>query len=256
MNDSNMDVSYQISRQKIILTGDVAVGKTSIINTLLGNKFTEEYEPSIGVDFFSKTMNYKGKQIKLQIWDSAGQEKFRSLIPNYIRGASLIFLVYDITNQQSFTHLPDWIKFINNIENTNIVIVGNKIDLDNKRVITFEEGKKFAEENNYEIYEVSAKEGTGLFDMLFNSLASLPIFDSLNNQKMTKEEIIEALKNENFEKFEERKINEETVEKAFDTDKNKEKSREIINNNNNTTFSSDLNKNLYTVDNTKKKCCL
>jgi Ras-related protein Rab-6A len=256
MNDSNMDVSYQISRQKIILTGDVAVGKTSIINTLLGNKFTEEYEPSIGVDFFSKTMNYKGKQIKLQIWDSAGQEKFRSLIPNYIRGASLIFLVYDITNQQSFTHLPDWIKFINNIENTNIVIVGNKIDLDSKRVIKFEEGKKFAEENNYEIYEVSAKEGTGLFDMLFNSLASLPIFDSLNNQKMTKEEIIEALKNENFEKFEERKINEETVEKAFDTDKNKEKSREIINNNNNTTFSSDLNKNLYTVDNTKKKCCL
>ena len=256
MNDSNMDVSYQISRQKIILTGDVAVGKTSIINTLLGNKFTEEYEPSIGVDFFSKTMNYKGKQIKLQIWDSAGQEKFRSLIPNYIRGASLIFLVYDITNQQSFTHLPDWIKFINNIENTNIVIVGNKIDLENKRVITFEEGKKFAEENNYEIYEVSAKEGTGLFDMLFNSVASLPVFDSLNNQKMTKEEIIEALKKENFEKLDERKINEDTVEKAFDTDKNKEKSREIINNNNNTTFSSDLNKNLYTVDNTKKKCCL
>ena len=256
MNDSNMDVSYQISRQKIILTGDVAVGKTSIINTLLGNKFTEEYEPSIGVDFFSKTMNYKGKQIKLQIWDSAGQEKFRSLIPNYIRGASLIFLVYDITNQQSFIHLPDWIKFINNIENTNIVIVGNKIDLENKRVITFEEGKKFAEENNYEIYEVSAKEGTGLFDMLFNSVASLPVFDSLNNQKMTKEEIIEALKKENFEKLDERKINEDTVEKAFDTDKNKEKSREIINNNNNTTFSSDLNKNLYTVDNTKKKCCL
>ena len=256
MNDSNMDVSYQISRQKIILTGDVAVGKTSIINTLLGNKFTEEYEPSIGVDFFSKTMNYKGKQIKLQIWDSAGQEKFRSLIPNYIRGASLIFLVYDITNQQSFTHLPDWIKFINNIENTNIVIVGNKIDLENKRVITFEEGKKFAEENNYEIYEVSAKEGTGLFDMFFNSIASLPVFDSLNNPKMTKEEIIEALKKENLEKIDERKINEETVEKAFDTDKNKEKSREIINNNNNTTFSSDLNKNLYTVDNTKKKCCL
>ena len=135
MNDSNMDVSYQISRQKIILTGDVAVGKTAMINSLLGSKFNDEYEPSIGVDFFSKTLKFKGKQIKLQIWDSAGQEKFRSLIPNYIRGASLIYLVYDITNKNSFNHLPDWIKFINNIENTNIVIIGNKIDLENKREV-------------------------------------------------------------------------------------------------------------------------
>ena len=259
MNDSNLDVSYQISRQKIILTGDVAVGKTSIINTLLGTKFTDEYEPSIGVDFFSKTMNYKGRQIKLQIWDSAGQEKFRSLIPNYIRGASLIFLVYDITNKNSFANLPDWIKFINNIENTNIVIVGNKIDLEDKRVITFEEGKKFAEANNFEIYEVSAKEGTGLLDMLFNSIATLPVFDTLNNPKLSKEEIIEALKKENYERYDERKINDETDDKVCDTDKNKEKSREIINdnnNNNNSTMSSDYNKNLFTADNTRKKCCI
>ena len=66
------DVSYQINRQKIILTGDIAVGKTSIINALLNSKFNDEYEPSIGFDFYSKTMNYKGKQIKFQIWDSAG----------------------------------------------------------------------------------------------------------------------------------------------------------------------------------------
>ena len=194
------DVSYQINRQKIILTGDIAVGKTSIINSLLNSKFNDEYEPSIGVDFFSKTMNYKGKQIKLQIWDSAGQEKFRSLIPNYIRGASLIFLVYDITQKESFSHLPDWIKFINNIENTNIIIIGNKIDLEDSRVINFEEGKKFAEKNNCEIYEVSAKNGTGLVEMLINSIATLPIFSMLNNdKKMTKEEIVESLRKENYE---------------------------------------------------------
>ena len=91
MTEENIDSSYQMSRQKIILIGNVAVGKTSIINSLLGQKFNDEYEPSIGVDFFSKTMKYKGKNIKLQIWDSAGQERFKSLIPNYIRGSSLIF---------------------------------------------------------------------------------------------------------------------------------------------------------------------
>lgn len=254
MNDSNMDVSYQISRQKIILTGDVAVGKTAMINSLLGSKFNDEYEPSIGVDFFSKTLKFKGKQIKLQIWDSAGQEKFRSLIPNYIRGASLIYLVYDITNKNSFNHLPDWIKFINNIENTNIVIIGNKIDLENNRVVSFEEGKKFAEENNYEIFEISAKEGTGLLEMMISSIASMPIFGMLNNEKMTKEEIIECLRKENYEDLDERKVNQENEEFGFETEKNKEKSKEDINIKNDS-LANEMDKNLYTVNNKKKKCC-
>ena len=254
MNDSNMDVSYQISRQKIILTGDVAVGKTAMINSLLGSKFNDEYEPSIGVDFFSKTLKFKGKQIKLQIWDSAGQEKFRSLIPNYIRGASLIYLVYDITNKNSFNHLPDWIKFINNIENTNIVIIGNKIDLENNRVVSFEEGKKFAEENNYEIFEISAKEGTGLLEMMISSIASMPIFGMLNNEKMTKEEIIECLRKENYEDLDERKVNQENEEFGFETEKNKEKSKEDINIKNDS-LANKMDKNLYTVNNKKKKCC-
>ncbi len=91
----------------------ISVGKTSIINSLLGQKFNEEYEPSIVVDFFSKTLKYKNNTFKLQIWDSAGEEKFKSLIPNYIRGASLIFLVYDISNKNSFNNLNNWIDFIN-----------------------------------------------------------------------------------------------------------------------------------------------
>ena len=255
MNDLNIDVSYQVNRQKIIFTGDVAVGKTSIINTLLGTKFTDEYEPSIGVDFFSKIMYYKGKQIKLQIWDSAGQEKFRSLIPNYIRGASLIFLVYDITNKNSFDHLSDWIKFINNIENSIIIIVGNKIDLEDKRVILFEDGKQFADQNNFEIYEVSAKEGTGLLDMLINSIASLAVFEKLNEEKTNKEEIIKCLMKENYEQYEEKKINNIIDDKSLDTEKNKERSLENINNNNinnNTSVNTDLN---YMGNNTKKKCC-
>ena len=255
MDDPQSDISYQISRQKIIFTGDVAVGKTSIVNTLLNSKFTEEYEASIGVDFFSKTLNYKGKQIKLQIWDSAGQEKFRSLIPNYIRGAALVFLVYDVTNKNSFDSLPNWLKFIDNIEKTIIVIIGNKIDLESKRVISKEEGQKFAEENNKEIFEVSAKEGTGLEDMIYKSIANLPIFGLINTEKMTKEEIIEILRKEN-EEGKENKVYEETLDSHNDdTEKNREKSREIITTNNNSNIITELNKNDNVGYKKKKMCC-
>jgi small GTP-binding protein len=85
-------------RQKIVFIGDILVGKTSMIYRLLENIFKENYEPSIGVDFSSKSIRYKGKNMKLQIWDSAGQERYKSLIPNYIRGSSIIFIVYDISS--------------------------------------------------------------------------------------------------------------------------------------------------------------
>ena len=198
-DEPNIDTSYQINKQKLILIGDVAVGKTSIINSLLGQKFNEEYEPSIGVDFFSKTLKYKGKSIKLQIWDSAGQEKFRSLIPNYIRGASLIILVYDITNKTSFNNLNSWIEFINNYESTTIIICGNKIDLKDKREVSYEEGEKFSEEKKMDFFEISAKEETNLLNMLFSSVASLPFFNTLNNEIKSKEELISDLEKENMD---------------------------------------------------------
>ena len=258
MNDSSMDVSYQINRQKIIFTGDISVGKTSIINVLMGQKFINEYEASIGVDFFSKTIKYKGKIIKLQIWDSAGQEKFRSLIPNYIRGASLVFIVYDISNRKTFENLQSWIDFVNNIENSNIVIVANKIDLEDKRVVTTEEGQKFCNEKNYEFFEVSAKDDTNLNNMLFNSVASLPFFMSINTEKLTKEQIVEILMKENIEsfKYHNSKLSESTgmglniVSDNKNSNTNngdislKENNKNILNNNEETQ-----------VFNKKKKCC-
>ena len=201
MTENSMDASYQMNRQKIIFTGDSGVGKTSIINSIMGQKFSEEYEPSIGVDFFSKTIRYKGRLMKLQIWDSAGQEKFRSLIPNYIRGSSLVFLIFDITKKESFEHLNEWITFITNIEKTNIVIVGNKIDLKENRVITKEEAEKYCNEKNYDYFEVSAKEGTNINNLLYTSIASLPIFNSLNTEGLSKENIIQILFQENLDSF-------------------------------------------------------
>ena len=167
----------------------------------MGQKINNEYEASIGVDFFSKTIKYKGKTIKLQIWDSAGQEKFRSLIPNYIRGSSLVFIVYDITNRKSFENLQSWIDFVNNIENSNIVILANKIDLENQRQVQTEEGQKFCTEKNYDFFEVSAKEDNNLNNMLFNSVAGLPFFLSINTDGATKEQIVDNLIKENLDSF-------------------------------------------------------
>jgi len=256
MNDSGMDVSYQINRQKIICIGDISVGKTSIINVLTGHKFTNEYEASIGVDFFSKTIKYKGKIIKLQIWDSAGQEKFRSLIPNYIKGSSLVFIVYDISNRKTFQNLQLWIDFVNNIENTNIVIIGNKIDLTDKREVSTEEGQKFCDENNFDFFEVSAKEDNNLNNMLFNSIASLPFFMSINSDGASKEQIVEILMKENLESF---KYN--NNEKSFEP---RALELNIQSNTNNGDISLKENRNdkIITTNNDelqvfkkKKKCC-
>lgn len=261
MNDSSIDVSYQVNRQKIIFTGDIYVGKTSIINVLMGQKFNNDYEASIGVDFFSKTIKYKGKIIKLQIWDSAGQEKFRSLIPNYIRGSSLVFVVYDISNKNSFNNVNSWVNFVNNIENSNIVIVGNKIDLENKREVTYEEGKKYCEENNFDFFEVSAKNDINLNNMLFNSVASLPFFNSINADGSSKEQIVENLMKENLDtfKYQENKSSEVAgINSGLNVIGNDNNNKQ---NNTNGDISLKENKNVITnnednqVFTKKKKCC-
>ena len=187
MTESSVDANISLSRQKIIFCGDAGVGKTSIIISLMGQKFSEEYEPSIGVDFFSKTIRYKERLIKLQIWDSAGQEKFRSLIPNYIRGSTLIFLIFDITNKTSYDNIPNWIKFITDIDNNGtIILVGNKIDLNEKRVVNKEEAEKFCQEKKYEYFEVSAKEGNNIDNMVYKSISGYKdiIFKDLLKENM------------------------------------------------------------------------
>ena len=251
MTESSIDQSYQLSRQKIIFCGDAGVGKTSIINSLMGQKFSEEYEPSIGVDFFSKTIRYKGRLIKLQIWDSAGQEKFKSLIPNYIRGSCLIFLIFDVSQKTTYDHLNDWIKFINNIENSGIItVVGNKIDLDDRREVSNDDGEKFCKENNYEYFEVSAKDGTNIDNMLYTSIAGLPVFNTINGETIDKKIIIDNLLQENLDSFR---------VKNYETGNNDGGNLNVNNENNNNNLSDinhtyGINKNgLLNVNNSKRK---
>ena len=132
--EDSVDQPVSVTRHKIIFVGDAGVGKTSIVGRIMDNPFKETYETSIGVDFCSKNIRYKGLSTKLQIWDSAGQERYKSLIPSYIRNSSIVFLVYDVSKKQTFKNIPEWISFIKKIEDSIIVLIGNKIDLPNRYI--------------------------------------------------------------------------------------------------------------------------
>ena len=189
--DSEGD-SVSITRHKIIFVGDAGVGKTTIISRVMDNPFNEVYEPSIGVDFMSKIIKYRGQNIKLQIWDTAGQEKYKGLIPSYVRNSSIVFLIYDISVKTSFDNIPKWISFIRSIENTTLVLCGNKIDLD-KREVTKEQGEALAQKEGIAFYEISAKSGEGIKNMFYNTVSDLPVFAENNN----KESLIKELMEEN-----------------------------------------------------------
>ena len=159
-------------KYKLIFLGDQSVGKSSILNRFLNDTFTEDYQATIGLDFQSKNVQIENQDIHLLLYDTAGQEKFRSLIPMYTRDANIILLVYDITNRDSFNHLPDWLKDLTNINVDEVIfaIVANKIDLNSKREVTPEEGQKFADEHNFVFQEISAKTGTGFSDLFYKNL--------------------------------------------------------------------------------------
>jgi Ras-related protein Rab-6A len=192
-NEDSADNSVSVTRHKIIFVGDAGVGKTTIIGRIMDNPFSEVYEPSIGVDFMSKNIKYQGQNIKLQMWDTAGQEKYKGLIPSYVRNSSIVFLVYDIASKTSFDNIPNWINFIKSIENTTLVLCGNKIDLD-KREVKKEDGEELAKKEGISFFEVSAKTDENIKNMFYNVVADLPTFSESNTNK---ENLIKELMQEN-----------------------------------------------------------
>ena len=147
---------------KIVIIGDAGVGKSCLINRAAKGKFTSDYSPTLGFEFQSFSTNIENKIIKLQIWDTCGQEAYRSLITNFYRNSALAIMVYSINSLDSFNHIVQWLKEvkINSNPDVKIILIGNKCDLENERVVNFEEAKKFKEENGI-IYleETSAKTG-------------------------------------------------------------------------------------------------
>ena len=159
-------------KYKLIFLGDQSVGKSCILNRFLNDTFIEDYQATIGLDFQSKNVQIDNQDIHLLLYDTAGQEKFRSLIPMYTRDANIILLVYDISNRDSFINLSQWLKDLTNVNLEEIIlcIVGNKIDLVEKRVVNAEEGQKFADEHDFIFQEISAKTGEGFSDLFYKQL--------------------------------------------------------------------------------------
>ena len=165
-------INPEIPKYKLIFLGDQGVGKSCILNRFMNNTFTEEYQATIGLDFQSKNVQIDNQDIHLLLYDTAGQEKFRSLIPMYTRDANIILLVYEVTSKDSFLHLNHWLNDLTTVKKDEVifVVVGNKTDLEDKREVSREEGEQFAKDNDYLFAEVSAKDGKGFQDLFYKNL--------------------------------------------------------------------------------------
>ena len=148
---------------KVLLLGDSTVGKTCFLLRYCDKRFQEAHLSTIGLDYRLKTMTLEsGKKIKLQIWDTAGQDRFRAITKNYYKGANGIILIYDVTNLQTYENVKNWIAQIREEANPNVIIylAGNKIDVsEEEKVVKTEDGQKIADEFNLPFYETSAKNG-------------------------------------------------------------------------------------------------
>ena len=160
---------------KIVLLGNINVGKTSIASRYCKNSFNEHHINTIGGAYQQqKVVLSNGAIVKLHIWDTSGQERFRAMTNLYYRDAQVAILTYDITSESSFSGISFWIEELKyKVENENMILclVGNKCDVsDDERKISKNQGKKYAEENNLLFYETSAKNGDGVKE-LFNDVA-------------------------------------------------------------------------------------
>ena len=151
---------------KLILIGSSGVGKTSILQRYIQKIFNDDYTCTIGVDFFMKSMKIDDKLIKLQLWDTAGTEKFKSITTGYYRGANAAFIVFDLTSRKSFESVSEWIenyyKYSNPDYERHVILIGNKSDLKNERIITEDEIDDFVKLNKIKYFETSAKNGENI----------------------------------------------------------------------------------------------
>ena len=230
MMDDDVVPVEDLIKLKLIVVGNQGTGKSCILNRFVNETFEENYQATIGLDFQSKNVTIHDQDVRLILYDTAGQEKFRSLIPMYIREAQIILLIYDITDRESFDSMPKWIQEVLDVKNSEAVfiLIGNKIDLESERKVSFEEGKKFAEENKFVFQEVSAKNGKN-----FETLFDVQIFDAVYNK----------FKNE-FDKREKMGYEEEQPNETNEyTNKNYDNKVKLENNNNVQRIKK------------KKKCC-
>merc|ERR1712157_217327 len=151
---------------KLLMIGDSGVGKTCILLQYANNTWAPTFITTIGIDFKIKNIEIDTKRIKLQIWDTAGQERFRTITTSYFRGAQGILLVYDVTDRRSFESIRNWISQIQQHADVHVnkILVGNKCDMTDEKVVSTEEGQKLAKEFGIDFWEASAKNDINVED--------------------------------------------------------------------------------------------
>jgi small GTP-binding protein len=153
---------------KAVLIGDSGVGKTALIQRVTSGRFSSDLGPTIAVGFLQYELNHNGSVVPFQIWDTAGADTYRTLVPIYMRNAQIALLVFDLTNRESFNNVSEWIATLRrSSDECEVALVGNKCDLASEREISFGEGESMQREINAEFYvETSALTGQGAEDLL------------------------------------------------------------------------------------------
>jgi len=169
-------MANKVFQFKLVLLGESAVGKSSLVLRFVKGQFLEYQESTIGAAFLTQTVCLNDTTVKFEIWDTAGQERYHSLAPMYYRGAQAAIVVYDITNNESFERAKKWIKELQRQGNPSIVIAlaGNKLDLDSKRVVPSSVAREYADENGILFSETSAKTAANVNELFVAIAKKLP----------------------------------------------------------------------------------
>ena len=171
-NNTQNNTSYDMIF-KIVLIGDSSVGKTNILSKYISDEYDPDTQATIGVELSTKNYTFDNNEVKVQIWDTAGQEKYRSITSSYYKGAHGCLLVYDITRKVTFENIDKWLAEIKLSSNNeiNMVLIGNKCDLEDKREVSIEEAQNKAKLLNMAFMETSALNGTNV-EKAFNELVN------------------------------------------------------------------------------------
>ncbi|KAJ3449901.1 ras-related protein rab-5c [Anaeramoeba flamelloides] len=170
-----MSEKKNVFQFKVVLLGESAVGKSSMVFRFVNNTFSEKIESTIGATYINYELDLGDYFAKLQIWDTAGQERYHSLTPMYYRGAKGAFIVYDVTSYDSFERAKDWVNELRSegSPDAKIMLIGNKIDLE--RIVKKEEVMEYVKKEQLLYHECSAKSGVGVRDAFFELTKSIPI---------------------------------------------------------------------------------
>ena len=203
-NSNTSDQDYEFIF-KVLLLGNSNVGKSSLFLRFVDDIWNDTFVPTIGVDFKIKTFEIDSKKIKMQIWDTAGQERFKNIISSYYRGAHGILLLYDVTDKDSFKNLSNWLIEIEKNASKNVlrVLIGNKCDLEDKRVISYNQGKEFADTYGLKFIETSAKKNLNVneaFETLGRELMIASAEKKVPKQKQNKKISVAKAQDLNIDK--------------------------------------------------------